>query len=74
MSQPFAPGLGVSLARSHNVTAYQTNTNSNLVQLAFNTLSPVDGSQPHNNLQPYRTLHRLAGRVPAALVKRAFFS
>ena len=52
-----APGPGVSLARSHNATAYQTNTNSNLVQLAFNTLSPVGGSQPHNNLQPYLTLN-----------------
>jgi len=52
-----APDPGVSLARSHNATAYQTTTNTNVVQFAFNMLSPTGGSQPHNNLQPYLTFN-----------------
>src|ERR1043165_5564897 len=45
-----APSPNVSLARSHNATAYQTTTNQNLVNFAPQAISPTGGSQPHNNL------------------------
>lgn len=48
-----APSPGVSLARSHNATAYQTTANQNLTQLNLSALSPVGGDQPHNNMMPY---------------------
>jgi microcystin-dependent protein len=51
-----APGTGVSLARSHNATAYQNNTTQNLVQMNFQTLSIAGGSLPHNNMMPYLTV------------------
>jgi microcystin-dependent protein len=50
------PSSGVSLARSSNATAYQTTTNSNVVQLSPAAITPVGGNKPHNNLQPYLTL------------------
>jgi microcystin-dependent protein len=49
------PAPDRSLARYAN--AYQTNTNANLVQLAFQALTPAGGSQPHNNMMPYLTLN-----------------
>jgi microcystin-dependent protein len=52
-----APGSGVSLARSNNASAYQTNTSQNLAMMASQTISPAGGDQPHNNMQPYLTFY-----------------
>jgi len=52
-----APGPGVSLARSHNATAYQSTTNTNLVQLNALALSVNGGDAPHNNMMPFLTLN-----------------
>lgn len=52
-----SPSPGVSLARSHNATAYQNVTNQNLVSLDVSAISPSGGSLPHNNLMPYLTLN-----------------
>ena len=49
------PAPDRSLARYAN--AYQTNTNVNLVQMAFQALAPAGGSLPHNNMMPYLTLN-----------------
>jgi microcystin-dependent protein len=46
-----------SLARSGNATAYQSNANSALTQMAPESLAPAGGDQPHNNLQPYLTFY-----------------
>jgi microcystin-dependent protein len=51
------PGPTVILAKSSQGNAYQTNATQNLVQLAFQALSPAGGSLPHNNMQPYLTLN-----------------
>ena len=51
------PGPTTSLAQSANGSAFQTTTNANLAQLAFQALSPAGGDQPHNNLMPYLTLN-----------------
>ena len=51
------PSPTTSIAQSANGFAYQSTTNSNLVQLAGVTLAPAGGDQPHNNLQPYLTLN-----------------
>jgi microcystin-dependent protein len=50
------PAPTVILAKSSQGNAYQTNTSANLKQLAFQALSPVGGSLPHNNMQPFLTL------------------
>ena len=39
------------------VNAYQQTSNSNLVTMSPQSLSPAGGSQPHNNLMPYLTLN-----------------
>jgi len=52
-----APGPTVSLARSSNATAYQQNTNQNIVAMAFQAIGITGGSLPHNNMQPYLTLN-----------------
>jgi microcystin-dependent protein len=52
-----APSSGVSLARSKNATAYQSNTTQNLVFLSDQAVAPAGSSQPHNNLMPYLTLN-----------------
>jgi microcystin-dependent protein len=52
-----APSPAVALARSTNANAYQDNTSANLVQFAFQAVTPTGGSQPHNNMQPYLTLN-----------------
>lgn len=52
-----APGPGVSLARSNNTTAYQTNTSQNLVTMAPQALTPAGGNLPHNNMMPYLTFY-----------------
>jgi microcystin-dependent protein len=52
-----APSPNVSLTRSHNATAYQSNTTQNIVQFSVQALTPTGGGQPHNNLMPYLTLN-----------------
>ena len=37
--------------------AYQTNTGSDVVQMAFQALPPAGGSLPHNNMMQYLTLN-----------------
>ena len=51
------PSPTVLLAKSSQGNAYQTNTNTNLTQLAFQALTPAGGGLPHNNMQPYLTLN-----------------
>jgi microcystin-dependent protein len=46
-----------TLARASSINAYQTITNSNLVNMAPEALAPAGGDQPHNNLQPYLTFY-----------------
>lgn len=50
-----SPGPTRTLARSQNANAYATP--GALVALAPETLAPTGGSLPHNNMQPYLTLH-----------------
>ena len=48
--------------------AYQTNTSSNLQPMAFQSLPPVGGDAPHNNMMPLLTLSfciALQGIFPA---------
>lgn len=51
------PSPARSMARSQNASAYQSTTNSNVVNLSGNALSPAGGDQPHNNMQPYLTFY-----------------
>jgi microcystin-dependent protein len=46
---------GSTPARSRD--GYQQNTSGNLVAMAPEALPPAGGGQPHNNMQPYLTLH-----------------
>lgn len=46
---------GNTLARYAN--AYQQTTNSGLVTMAAQSLTPAGGSLPHNNMMPYLTLN-----------------
>ena len=50
------PSAARVLARSQNANAYR-NTSQNLTPLAPEALTPADGDQPHNNLQPYLTFY-----------------
>jgi len=55
-------------ARSGGGNAYQTTSNANLTQLAFQALTPAGSSLPHNNMQSYLTLNfciALQGVYPA---------
>src|SRR5689334_5649838 len=52
-----SPSPNVVLGKSQNASAYQTTTNSGLVQLSGNALAPAGGDQPHNNMQLYLTLN-----------------
>jgi len=45
------------IARSGTGFLYQSTTNANLVQMAFQGLPPAGGGLPHNNMQPYLTLN-----------------
>lgn len=62
MSWPHDPGdtagpsTGVTFARSGRGFAYQAAT-SPLVDFAPQMLAPTGGDAPHNNMQPYLTLH-----------------
>ena len=51
------PSPNATLAKSNQGSAYQTTSNANLTQLAFQALTPAGGSLPHNNMQPYLTLN-----------------
>jgi microcystin-dependent protein len=51
------PSANTALAQSAQGNAYQTNVNTNVVQMAFQTLPPAGGGLPHNNMQPYLTLN-----------------
>ena len=58
----------VVLGKSGGGTLYQTDTNANLANMNFQTLSVAGGSLPHNNLMPYLTLNfciALQGVFPA---------
>ena len=49
-----SPGTGVTLATSAGAAAYQVP--EGLVAMSDSSLSPVGGSQAHNNMQPYTTV------------------
>jgi len=56
------------LANSQKEFGYQSVTNANLVNMAFQGLQPAGGGLPHNNMQPYLTLNfciALQGIFPA---------
>lgn len=44
-------------ARSRGGAAYQTDSSSDLVEIAPQAVAPAGGSAPHNNMQPYLTFH-----------------
>ena len=52
-----SPSPNRVIARSQNGAVYNTTTNANLAQMAFESIAPDGGSLPHNNLQPYLTLN-----------------
>jgi microcystin-dependent protein len=52
-----SPANGRSLARSQNANAYKPPSGQPLVQMHPTALLPAGSDQPHNNLQPYLTLH-----------------
>lgn len=63
-SSPGAPTNTSSFARSGGGdTAYQTDINANLVDLASETLSTVGGGQSHDNVQPYLTMNFIIALV-----------
>ena len=49
-----SPGTGVTLATSAGAAAYQVPEGR--VAMSDSSLSPVGGSQAHNNMQPYTTV------------------
>jgi microcystin-dependent protein len=51
-----APSPQEAVARSTGANLYQTSA-SGLVQLADKAVTPAGNDQPHNNMQPYLTLH-----------------
>lgn len=63
----FGPGPSTSLGASTGAAAYQP-SNSNLISMAPESISPAGGDQPHNNMQPYLTFYfciALQGVFPA---------
>jgi microcystin-dependent protein len=51
------PDPTMVLARSGGATAYQSDSNQNLVQMdPANAVGLTGGNQPHNNMQPYLSL------------------
>lgn len=63
-----APGSNRSLARSSGGFAYQQNSSSDLVDLASEAVPNEGGTQAHNNMMPYLTLHfciALTGLYPS---------
>jgi microcystin-dependent protein len=62
------PNAAKCLANSQKEFGYQSTTNSNIVNMAFQALPPAGGGLPHNNMQPYLTLNfciALQGVFPA---------
>jgi microcystin-dependent protein len=51
------PTALTALSRSAGGNAFQDNVSQNITQMAFQTLAPVGGDQPHNNMQPYLTFY-----------------
>jgi len=51
------PSPARSLAKSNPGFLYQSNTASNLSQMAVQTLAPAGSSLPHNNMMPFLTLY-----------------
>ncbi|MEP7274001.1 MAG: phage tail protein, partial [Acidobacteriota bacterium] len=49
------PAVGEAFAQSTGGSLY--GTPNNLVALAAEALPPAGGDAPHNNMQPYLTLH-----------------
>ncbi len=47
----------ITLATSIAGSLYQSNTNSNLVTMNPQAVSPAGGDQPHNNMMPYLTFY-----------------
>lgn len=47
----------VALSTSVGGALYQTTTNTNLVSMSPQTLTPIGGGTPHNNMQPYLTFY-----------------
>ena len=50
------PGPQTALARS-SPDIYKTPAGSNMVMMSPQTVTPVGGTQPHNNMMPYLTLN-----------------
>jgi len=48
---------GVTLSTSVGGSLYQSTTNTNLVTMSPQALSPAGGDAPHNNMQPYLTMY-----------------
>lgn len=48
---------GVTLSTSTGGSLYQGTTNTNLVAMSPQALSPAGGGTPHNNMQPYLTFY-----------------
>ncbi len=57
------PSNTTALARSGGGQIYQTDTSSNLVDMASETLSTTGGGQAHTNLQPFLTLNFIIALV-----------
>jgi microcystin-dependent protein len=51
-----APLAGRSLSKSGKGSGYKAGASAN-VQMAFQAIAPTGGDLPHNNMQPYLTLH-----------------
>jgi len=48
---------GVTLSTTSSGSLYQNVTNTNLVTMSPQALSPAGGGAPHNNMQPYLTFY-----------------
>lgn len=51
------PAANRVFARSDGAQAYQSNSSSNLVDMADAVVQTAGGSQAHNNMQPYLTIN-----------------
>jgi microcystin-dependent protein len=58
-----ASPVGNSMARGVGASVYQSDTTSNLVDMAGQSLPMVGGGQAHNNLQPYLVLNFIIALV-----------
>ena len=62
-ANPIPPSNTTSLGRSAAGTAYQSDTSSNLVDMASETIATTGGGQAHTNVQPYLTLNFIIALV-----------